>query len=69
MAPQVGVDGGRHGDLADGDVGVLQAVPGQHADDGAHADGHRRSPDLSSPATDAAEAGSQKTDSSAARNR
>ena len=29
--PHVGVDGRRHGDLADGDIGVLEAVSGQHA--------------------------------------
>ena len=61
----VGVDRGGHRDLADGQVGVLEAVAGQHAHNG----GAGGTPTLSSPATDAAEAASQKTDSSEARNR
>ena len=54
-----------HGDLPDGHVRILQAVPGKHADHPGPGGGA----DLEQPATDAADAGSQNTDSSLARNR
>ena len=62
-----GGGGGFNGDAqvhrGDGPVGVLQAVAGERADDGlAAAIGDAAT--LSRPATDAAEAGSQNTDSS-----
>ncbi len=63
----VGVDRRRDGDLGDGPVGVLQAVAGEGAHHRAHAVGP--TPTLSSPATDAADAGSQNTDSVPARKR
>ena len=66
---EVGVHHRRHADLTDGDVRVLQAMAGQDAHHRGAGPRPSGSPNLRRPATEAAEAGSQNTDSSAARNR